>query len=218
MHISHSSVSTIVLFTVRCRADSKYRDISSSSQDQREVPEPQPYPASLQAPDYATSTERDFAFSSHQPSDEAGSSWSWRITPEFEHPFINSEPEPGQPSISIDTLEKFGSNEYQTLITTMVSELSASAAYDSFISEIPYLRQSKGGENKSPRILQSSWEENGQSNDKTYFGHDTLQHDAIPPPSNFSISIVDPLHYLGVTPTVQSAELLQGCKYQHSSM
>jgi hypothetical protein len=82
----------------------------------------------------------------------------------------------------------------------------------------PYLIQSRGGENKSPRILQSSWEENGQSNDKTYFRHDTLQHDAIPPPSNFSISIVDPLHYLGVTPTVQSAELLQGCKYQHSSM
>ena len=96
----------------------------------------------------------------------------------------------------------------------MVSEFSSAAPRDSFISETPFLRQSKGGENKSPRILQSSSGENGQSNEKTYFGRDALEHDAIPPPSNFSISVVDPLHYLGVTPTVQSAELLQGCKFR----
>jgi hypothetical protein len=178
-----------------------------------EVPEPQIYASSLPAPDYAASNEREFTFSSHQSIDEAGSSWSWRITPELEQPFINSEPEPGLPSISIDTLETFGPNEYQTLITTMVSELSSAAPPESFPFEIPFLRQSKGGENKSPRILQSSYGENGQSNEKTYFGHDMLQHSAIPPPSNFSISAVDPLHYLGVAPTVQSAELLRGCKY-----
>lgn len=216
MHILHSSVSTRVLFNRR--VDSKYRDISSSSQDQREVPEPQPYAASLQTPNYATSIERDFTFSSHQRIDEASSSWLWRITPEIEQPFINSVPEPDQPSISIDTLEKFGSNEYQTLITKMVSEFSSAAPRDSFLSEIPFLRQSKGGENKSPRILQSTCGENGESNEKSYLGHDTLQHAAIPPPSNFSISVVDPLHYLGITPTVQSAELLQGCKYPHSSI
>jgi hypothetical protein len=32
-------------------------------------------------------------------------------------------------------------------------------------------------------------------------------------PSKFSIGIVDPLHFLGVTPTIQNGELLQACKY-----
>lgn len=98
----------------------------------------------------------------------------------------------------------------------MVSEFSSAALRDSFSSKIPILGQSKGGENKSPRNLQSSCGENGQSNEKTYFGHVTLHHNSIPPPSTFSTSVVDPLHYLGITPTVQSAELLQGCKYRYS--
>lgn len=33
-------------------------------------------------------------------------------------------------------------------------------------------------------------------------------------PSRFSISSVDPLHFIGITPTQQSGQLLHGCKFQ----
>lgn len=40
----------------------------------------------------------------------------------------------------------------------------------------------------------------------------------IPTPSRFSITSVDPLHFLGITPVVRSGELLHACELYRSAI
>lgn len=44
------------------------------------------------------------------------------------------------------------------------------------------------------------------------YKRDKRRRGSVSAPSSFSISSVDPLHFLGITPTYQSGELLHACK------
>ncbi len=142
---------------------------------------------------------------------------SWHKTTEVEKKFIHSEQGFELPHVSFETLEKFSSENYQQLVTTMVSELSSAVLRESFVPGTPFLKLSSGGANRSPRGLQGDSRDRDQSNENGYFKTYFLQNGTLPPPSHFSISAIEPLHYLGITPTLQSAELLQACKWEHDT-
>jgi hypothetical protein len=97
----------------------------------------------------------------------------------------------------------------------MVADLSSAVLRDSFVAEAPFLKLSKGGENRPTPVLRGHPREHGESGQDDYLKRDAVHRHALLSPSNFSISSVDPLHYLGITPTVQSAQLLQACKHKH---
>jgi hypothetical protein len=142
----------------------------------------------------------------NQSNDEEQNTSSGGIKPDVEQSELES------PHVSFETLDQFSSEKYQQLVTNMVSDLSSAVLRESFVAEAPFLKMSKGGENRSPRLPQRNSEDFDASNENPYFKNNSLQRGGIPTPSHFSISAVEPLHYLGITPTVQSAELLQACK------
>jgi hypothetical protein len=171
----------------------------------------QPFPAIFQGQEYGTSREPSLQFSGNESNIEGHDSWSWRITPEVQQEFIHNEPELEQPSVSMETLEQFSSEDYQQLLTTMVSQIPSAVLNGPELSDSRFLEDSRGGENKSPQLIQGEFIKDEKPGQIVQFKHTS----AIPRPSNFSISSVDPLHFLGITPTVQSAELLQACKNIH---
>ncbi|KAE9378250.1 hypothetical protein N431DRAFT_366674 [Stipitochalara longipes BDJ] len=134
----------------------------------------------------------------------------WRNTADIEQQLVRTRPGLTQPSVSFEALDQFSSENYQQLVTSMISDLSSAVLGNSHVAEIPLLKLSTGGcDNKSSRVFQESsgslWEPVENSLSK----HTSRQRAAVPSPSNFSISAVEPLHYLGIAPTVQSAQLLQ---------
>jgi hypothetical protein len=169
----------------------------------------QPFPAILQAQEYVTPRESLLYPSGTESNTQGRDSWSWRITPDVQQEFIHNEAELEQPSVSIETLDQFSPEDYQKLLTTMVSQISSAVLNESELSGGRFLEDSRGGENKSPQLLQGQFSKDEKSSQVVQFKDATT----IPRPSNFSITSVDPLHFLGITPTVQSAELLQACKY-----
>ena len=174
-------------------------------------PEVQPFPAILQAQEYRTPREPLPHFSGNE-ANNGRNSWSRRTTPEVQQEFIYNEPELEQPSISIETLEQFSSEDYQQLLTAMVSRISSAVLSESVVSAVPFLEDSRGGKNRASQLVQGGFSRDAETLPILRCEDNFYQRCSVPRPSNFSISSVDPLHFLGITPTVQSAELLQACK------
>jgi hypothetical protein len=190
------------------------REISNPSKDQAEIPEWQ----FLQVHESGTSTKADFAFGSNQVNYEEDKTLSCPLTQEVEEPFVYEKSELELPHVSFDTLEQFSSENYQQLVTTMISHLSTAVLGESFAAEALLPKMSKRGESRLPSFLQSNSRGYRQPKENPHFRSNSLQCRAVPPPSHFSISAVEPLHFLGITPTVQSAELLQVCKLKTSNI
>jgi hypothetical protein len=144
-------------------------------------------------------TEPALCSSVNEPKNLGRNSSLQRTKPGVPQEIVHSEPELEQTSLSIESLDQFDTGDYQQLQSTMVSQISSAVLRGSGVSEVPFLGKLRG-KITLPRLTQG------------VFSKDDLQSSSVPPPSHFSISSVDPLHYLGITPTVQSAELLQACK------
>lgn len=143
----------------------------------------------------------------------------WPKSKESEQPLIDTGIESNPPWLSIETPQDFGPDKYQQMVTSMVSELSATFR-DSLVPEAALVKVSAlldEGENMTPCISQdSSWRES-ESKENVQIQSGLVHRRALPAlcASRFSISSVDPLHFLGITPTVQSAELFHGCKQKN---
>lgn len=100
-------------------------------------------------------------------------------------------------------LDNWGPSEYQEIVGAMVGNIE-----DTLVVEGD---GKPDDESESPRQFGNLGEE----------GHADLkslqiarrQQKSQSPPSRFSITSVDPLHYLGVVPTSQNGELLHACKF-----
>lgn len=122
-------------------------------------------------------------------------------------------------NLSVGSLESLAENPngYQNLLSSMVSQISAeviSSPIDSARSIV--------GEASALHYTRIKMPQNTSSlSDKTLIAPRTqmralMANPEIPPPSNFSMSLVDPLHYLGITPTDQSGNLFQACEWLKS--
>ncbi|KAG4440173.1 hypothetical protein IFR05_004318 [Cadophora sp. M221] len=123
--------------------------------------------------------------------------------------WLRDEYDASECSVSMETLEQFDPNSYQNLLSTMVSRISSRVLAGSADSNAAFLGLSNETRTQLPSI---SYEQLSSYRNSATFALESRrspQHDLVPPPDNFSISSVDPLHFLGITPTVQSSELLQ---------
>jgi hypothetical protein len=94
----------------------------------------------------------------------------------------------------------------------MISDLPTAVLGKSLAAEDTLLKLSKGGESRLPSCLQTNSKGHRQSKEDPQFRTNSLQRRAVPPPSHFRL-VPWSLHFLGITLTVQSAELLQICKW-----
>lgn len=112
-------------------------------------------------------------------------------------------------TISVPEIDKFNAPSYQNLLNTMVSRISAAVMSGDYESNSAFL--------ESQEERKRSFNSKPASNNKTLINihRDQRNVQYSPPvgtPSSFSISSVDPLHFLGITPTYESGELLHACK------
>ena len=70
---------------------------------------------------------------------------------DIQEEFIYNEPQLEQPSFSVKTLEQFSSENYQQLLTTMLSQISPAVLLDPELSHTKFLEDWKGCENRPPR-------------------------------------------------------------------
>lgn len=136
--------------------------------------------------DSGTDVSRQFSSGSQQadqePKREGGTNWDG--------------------TLSMASLDRFDSKSYQQLLSSMVSQISASTN-DS--SDAEHARLKKQGECQSALV-------HGKKDVKPTLPL-LAPASQQPSPSRLLMSSVDPLHFLGVTPTVNSAELLHACDY-----
>ena len=114
-------------------------------------------------------------------------------------------------SVSVETLHQFGPIAYQDLLTSMVSQISSSVLAGSESSNAAFLGLSNRTRTEPPPISYDRLSLYRRSASGTPDQRSPYR-DVIPSPHDMKISSVDPLHFLGVTPTVQSSELLQACE------
>ena len=112
-------------------------------------------------------------------------------------------------TISISEIDKFKAPSYQNLLNTMVSRISEAVMSGDYESNSAFPQ--------SQEQRKRSFNSKPASKNKTFIKvhRDKLTVQYSPPvgtPSSFSISSVDPLHFLGITPTFESGELLHACK------
>ncbi|PVH85216.1 hypothetical protein DL98DRAFT_651089 [Cadophora sp. DSE1049] len=146
---------------------------------------------------YSIKTEASESTTSH--SDDLVPAWL-----QDEHDATNR-----QLSVSVETLDQFGPKAYQELLTSMVSQISSSVLVDPLNSNAAFLGSSS---NKTKTELPSISYDRLSLYRRSASGtpdHLSPHHDFVPSPHDINISSVDPLHFLGITPTVQSSELLQ---------
>ncbi len=203
--------------TLRCQKSHSLSSLTNRSESNipnfKDAPEVQSPLGLLQAQEYGTPSAQVLYSSGKKRNNKHTNDSSSYINAEAQQDLIHSEPELGQPSLAIETLDKFNAEDYQQLLTTMVSQISSAVLSGSAVSEVPFLEKSRGRKNRSSQLFQptlSGDEESGQV--VRPFNQRLQQRHALSPPGNFSISSVDPLHYLGITATARSAELLQACK------
>jgi len=110
--------------------------------------------------------------------------------------------------VSVETLHQFGPKAYQDLLTSMVSQISSSVLAGSGNSSAAFLGSSNKTRNEPPPIFYDRLSLYRRSASGTP-DQPSPYHDVIPSPHDMKISSVDPLHFLGITPTIQSSELLQ---------
>jgi hypothetical protein len=116
-----------------------------------------------------------------------------------------------QVTLSVGTYDSFANDPdaYQKLVSQMVSTISEAVISGDtesrlqFLSESDTQNQAMRETNRSLIKKQNEWFDAPLSVD--YSG-------AVSTPSRFSISSAEPLHFLGLTPTSKSGDLLQGCK------
>lgn len=99
--------------------------------------------------------------------------------------------------ISPDSFDQFGPVAYQSIVGLMITNMEEkdNTPTDHFAHYNFEDHPTGGGLIPIPRIRR---------------GSQSLS--VVGPPSRFSISSVDPLHFIGITPTHQAGELLHGCK------
>jgi len=119
--------------------------------------------------------------------------------------------------VSVETLHQFGPKAYQDLLTSMVSQISSSVLAGSGNSSAAFLGSSNKTRNEPPPIFYDRLSLYRRSASGTP-DQPSPYHDVIPSPHDMKISSVDPLHFLGITPTIQSSELLQACKSSMSEV
>jgi len=103
--------------------------------------------------------------------------------------------------ISPDLLDDWGPSEYQEIVGAMVSNLGETLDAEGE-------RDDGLG---SSKLSESAVGDYGDRD--LQLMHVSRMRRAQSPPSRFSITSVDPLHYLGVVPTSQNGELLHACKF-----
>lgn len=108
-------------------------------------------------------------------------------------------------SLSPDSLDEFGPSEYQDLLTTMVANITGDV-----LSGSVYPGSGDDPDESNGDLQMSSMGNALVSQQQP--GQPPHLSSATAAPSRFSISVVDPLHFLGITPTYHSGELLQACK------
>lgn len=111
-------------------------------------------------------------------------------------------------SVSVETLDQFGPKAYQELLTSMVSQISSSVLAGPLKSTAAFLGSSNKTRTELPSISYDRLSLYRRSASGTP-DQRSPHHDFVPSPHDMNISSVDPLHFLGITPTVQSSELLQ---------
>ena len=116
-------------------------------------------------------------------------------------------------TLSPSTYDKFANdpNAYQKLVSQMASTISEAVISGDAGSRLQFLTESNDAQNRpmkeSNRNLirkQNEWFDEPPSWD--------FSRGAVGTPSRFNISSAEPLHFLGLTPTSESGDLLQGCK------
>ena len=106
-------------------------------------------------------------------------------------------------TLSIGTLHQFDTAEcYQQMRNSMVSQLQCDTLSDHQVD------QDTANSNWSAKF---SWED-GSDNSKSQWQLQKSRCKSSVSPHDMAISSVDPLHFLGITPTTQNARLLHACK------
>ena len=114
-------------------------------------------------------------------------------------------------SLSIETLHLFNPSTFQHLLSTMASRMCGELPDDAGLvvqfreqrqQPSSMLNYQRGIASTAARTVQAPGSSDGDLG-------------VIPTPGRFTI---DPLHFLGITPTAQSSELLQACKLIHCSL
>ena len=105
--------------------------------------------------------------------------------------------------LSPDSFDDWGPSEYQELLTTMVGNI-ADDVQDAALGPSKSKSRSPGSsQSDSPRGALVPYQRPGF----------LRSPDDVATPSKFSITSVEPLHFLGITPTYESGELLQACEF-----
>ena len=131
------------------------------------------------------------------------------VSPIFRKPSLECErveevPERKSATISIATLHQFDTAEdYQQMLSYMVSHLQDDALSDFQVSGYTTNYNSSAG---------SSWEGGFDHNESQWQLQKSRLRKRGLSPHDMAISSVDPLHFLGITPTTQNAGLLHACK------
>lgn len=95
----------------------------------------------------------------------------------------------------------------------MVSQISSAVLSGAANPEVAFLESRLEARKQDPLVSQDRVVVKQEA--RTYVPErqwEIRKQHYLPTPDNFGISSVDPLHFLGITPTVQSSELLQACK------
>ena len=107
-------------------------------------------------------------------------------------------------TISIATLHQFDTAEcYQQMLSSMVSQLRCDTLSDHQVD------QDTASSNSSAKF---SWEDGSNNSKSQWQLQKSRRRKSSVSPHDMAISSVDPLHFLGITPTTQNAGLLHACK------
>lgn len=107
-------------------------------------------------------------------------------------------------TISIATLHQFDTAEgYQQMLSSMVSQLQCNTLSDHQVDQ----------DTASPNLrAKFTWEGGSNNSESQWQLQKSRRRKSSVSPHDIAISSVDPLHFLGITPTTQNAGLLHACK------
>jgi hypothetical protein len=106
--------------------------------------------------------------------------------------------------VSPDLVDAWGPSEYQNLVGAMITHLG-----DDLNATDEHIDSSSPSSSTDASYSVTTSDQEGSPKTKAMVAFTSTR---VGRPSNFSITSVDPLHFLGITPTYQSGELLNACK------
>jgi hypothetical protein len=118
-----------------------------------------------------------------------------------------------QVTVSVETLDTFDPGTYQRLLNNMVSRISKDVRSGRIDTNISLFGEPKERHPPATDLIRTQTLLQSPSEIISSSHRSMMSLEDIESPSTFSISVADPLHFLGVTPTNQSGELLQACKH-----